>query len=50
VLVNVRNQSITYDVPMEIINSSWFDAFDSSKVTLSASIDLESHEYRVLLK
>jgi glycosidase len=50
VFVNVRNASKTYDVPAELENSAWIDAFDSSNVTLSASIDLGSYKYRVLLK
>jgi glycosidase len=48
VLVNVRNASITYDVPAELENSTWIDAFDSSNVTLSANIDLGNYECRVL--
>ena len=50
VLVNVRNASITYDVPVELENSTWKDAFDSTDVTLSANFDLGNYEYRVLQK
>jgi len=50
VLVNVRNASITYDVPAELENSSWKNAFDSTDITLPVSISLVAYEYRVMLK
>ena len=50
VIVNVRNASKTYDVPAELVNSSWINAFDSSNVTLSTSVVLGNYGYRVLLK
>jgi glycosidase len=50
VLVNVRNTPKTYDVQAELVNSSWKDAFDSTDVTLSATVDLGSYEYKVFGK
>ncbi len=39
-MVNVRNATVTYDVPAELENSSWKDAFDSTDVTLTGSLVL----------
>jgi alpha-amylase len=50
VMVNVRNEAVNFDVPAELLNSSWIDAFNSSNVTLSASVVLGNYEYKVLLK
>jgi glycosidase len=50
VFVNTRNDSKTYNVPAELVNSAWINAFDSSNVTLSASVDLGAYEYKVLTK
>jgi hypothetical protein len=36
--------------PVEIQNTTWINAFDSSNVTLSAGVVLGNYEYRVLLK
>lgn len=48
VMVNVRSSALTYNLAADLQNTTWIDAFDSSNVTLSAGVDLENYEYRVL--
>jgi glycosidase len=47
VLSNLRNKEVVYTFPVDLVNSSWKDAFDGSKVTLSASITLQPFTYMV---
>jgi len=48
VLSNLRNKAVTYTVPAALVNSSWKDAFNGKKTTVTAEITLEPYQYLVL--
>ena len=48
VLSNLRDKAVTYTVPSALANSSWRDAFNGSKTTIAASVNLEPYSYMVL--
>lgn len=50
VIVNVRNETVIFDVPAELENSSWKDAFNGVDIALPAGIDMSAYEYRILTK
>ena len=48
VLSNLRDKAVTYTVPSALANSSWRDAFNGSKTTIAASVNLEPYSYMFL--
>ena len=50
VLSNLRNKSVTYNLPSALINSRWKDAFTGSRTALQNEIVLEPYQYIVLKK
>ena len=50
VINNLRNNSITFDVPAKLENTEWKNAFDNSQITLPATIALEAYQYIILKK
>jgi glycosidase len=50
VLSNLRNKSVTYNIPSALINSRWKDAFTGSRTSLKNEIVLEPYQYIVLKK
>lgn len=50
VLSNLRNQTVTYTVPVALKGTSWKDGFNAAGSTLGATITLEPYSYRVLIK
>lgn len=50
VIVNVRNTTVNYQIPMTWANSIWRNALGSNLVTLGTSINLEPYKYYVLIK
>lgn len=48
VLVNVRGTTVNYNLPVELANTNWTDAFDNTTVQLGTSISIEPYEYLVL--
>jgi glycosidase len=45
VLVNVRNRTVTFNLPPDLANTTWHDGFDKSDVRLAAKIDLSPYQY-----
>lgn len=50
VMVNVRNSPVTYNLPVELNNTSWREAFDGSEKIIAGSVEFEAYEYFVLTK
>lgn len=48
VIINLRNQAITYSIPTVYAGTSWTDQITNSAVTLSTSLLLQPYEYWVL--
>ena len=48
ILVNTRNQNITYTLPAELKNTQWKDAFSGEPVDLQTAIDLGPFQYLIL--
>jgi len=48
VIVNLNNSQLNFQIPGDLQNTSWFDAFDNSQVTLENTISLQPYEYLVL--
>jgi glycosidase len=48
VLSNLRDKTITYAVPSNLIDSNWKDAFTGAKSKLNTTIDLAPFSYLVL--
>lgn len=48
VLVNVRNQSVSYEIDQSLTQQSWQDAFDQTDYTLHSTVDLAPYSYLVL--
>jgi glycosidase len=48
VLSNLRNKAVTYPVPNALANSTWKDAFNGTKTTIGATVNLEPYSYMVL--
>jgi glycosidase len=48
VLVNVRNQSVNYEVDQSLLQQSWQDAFDQTDYVLHSTVDLAPYAYVVL--
>ena len=50
VIINMRNQTVTYTIEPDFQDSVWKDAFTGIDLTLTGSIDLEPYDYKVLKK
>ncbi len=50
VMVNLRNNAITYPLPAAVQNSAWTDAYDNSSQSLGTQFALPAYGYRVLRK
>ena len=50
VIDNLRNSSIIYNVPAELENTAWLDAFDGREMMLGTTLELEPYSYFVLKK
>ncbi len=50
VIDNLRNTTISFDVPAELENTTWLDAFDGREIMLGANKELGAYEYFVLTK
>lgn len=50
VVVNLRNQTETFEIPTALADSQWTNALDESTLTLSASLELGAFEYIILKK
>jgi glycosidase len=48
VIDNVRGMTVSFDVPAELENTVWLDAFNNSSITLGPEISLDEFEYLVL--
>ncbi len=48
VLVNVRNQSVSYEVDQSLLQQSWRDAFDQRDYVMNSTVDLAPYSYLVL--
>jgi glycosidase len=50
VMVNLRNRSVDYTLPVSLAGSSWTDGFSSANVALTTQVNLPAFSYRVLQK
>jgi glycosidase len=48
VLVNMRNTSVSYPVPVALQNTSWTDAFAGTPVTVGSQVSLAPYQFIVL--
>jgi glycosidase len=48
VISNLRNKAVRFTLPPVVAGSTWKDAFNSSKISLSGAIDLQPYTYVVL--
>jgi glycosidase len=48
VLVNIRNRAVTYTLPADLANTTWYDGFDKSEAKLGTKIDLAPYQYKVM--
>lgn len=48
VMANLRNKTVTYNLPAAIAPTGWRNAFDGSAATLATAVALQPYEYRVL--
>ncbi len=45
VLVNIRNRKVTFNLPGNLANSTWYSGFDKSEAKLGGSIELSPYQY-----
>lgn len=50
VISNLRDKSVTYNIPTTFVNSKWKDVFTGSKILLNKEITIEPYQYIVLNK
>jgi glycosidase len=48
VLVNVRNRMVTFNLPADLANTTWYNGFDRSMVKLGANINLAPYQYMAM--
>lgn len=48
VMCNLKNKTVTFTTPTELIGSTWKDAFNDNGITLGDVIQLEPYSYTVL--
>jgi len=48
VLVNLRNTTISYPVPVALQNTSWTDGFAGEAVNVGSTVSLAPYQYMVL--
>jgi hypothetical protein len=48
VIVNMRNLSLSYDIPAAFEGTTWKDAFDGSEIVFPPVMDLQAYNYRIL--
>lgn len=50
VVVNVRNEAITFSIPEELLGTKWTSMLDYGAVELSDNMSLKPYQYHLLLK
>ncbi len=45
VLVNIRNRRLTFNLPGNLANTTWYNGFDKTEVKLGATLDLAPYQY-----
>ncbi|MCW3113032.1 MAG: amyB 2 [Segetibacter sp.] len=50
VISNLRDKSVTYNIPSAFVNTTWKDVFTGTKTTLNTEIKLEPYQYLVFKK
>jgi glycosidase len=48
VLVNIRNRTVTFNLPADLANTTWYNGFDKSEVKLGAKVDLAPYQYMAM--
>ncbi|MBD1366086.1 alpha-glucosidase C-terminal domain-containing protein [Mucilaginibacter sp. ZT4R22] len=48
VLSNLRNKTVSYTIPADLLKSKWKNAFTEIKMTINANITLEPYSYLIL--
>ena len=48
VMVNIRNRKLTFNLPGNLANTSWYSGFDKTEVKLGGALDLEPYQYVAL--
>ena len=48
VLVNIRNRALSFDLPGNLANTSWYNGFTKGELKLASKIDLGPYQYVVL--
>ena len=48
VIVNTRDENITYTIPDELAGKNWIDAISGTSVTINTEMDLTAYEYLLL--
>jgi len=47
VLDNLRDKTVTFDVPAALENTAWQNAFDGTGFNMPATLELEAYQYRI---
>jgi len=50
VIANMRNSTLTYNIPPAFVNSSWNNSFTGTQVNLGTQVSLAPYSYQVLKK
>jgi glycosidase len=45
VVVNIRNRRLTFNLPANLVSTTWYSAFDKSEVEPASAIELEPYQY-----
>jgi glycosidase len=48
VVVNIRNRTLTFDLPSSLANTTWYSGFDGGQIKLGAKIDLAPYQYMAM--
>ena len=48
VLVNIRNRTLTFNLPASLANSTWYSGFDKSQVKLGGTVELGPYQYMAM--
>lgn len=48
VLVNIRNRTVTFNLPAVLANTTWYNGFDKTQIKLATSINLAPYQYMAM--
>jgi glycosidase len=48
VMVNIRNRTVTFNLPAALANTTWYDGFDKTQVKLGTNVNLAPYQYMAM--